>query len=665
MKRRSSSSRLFLTWALIASAIALAAAIPVSAAANPALIWVDYVNPTGNVLSHSTIDAAVEDTFVLENRRNNDNGVSYVSIVNGTGSVTLNGVACAADASCRVFDETGSDPSNQGVFAVVSAGTLTVRRFLNGSGTTTVGTLTVAAVATGTGGTKSLKGTFDANGGTCFLAAGVRDTVTSSVPANGRMSAWAYHSVSPLYVYAPGAAECTKAESVFAGWALATSPTVSAGLPLLRHEVEGQTPVWRHFVGSNCGTGVGCDYVAMWAVAPRWVADGTHRGLFPLLGAFGETVTMSDDGNTVAAGGFLTVPQILARNDTSSQWSVMWTGPANPPFVSFSSSLAMSGNGRSAFLGYGYLLFQDFGAFRMNHDIRLASSQSGQWSWSGWGQPATLEGSGRKFATDSTGLRYLFSDGLGQVSVFDGSSLRTISGESEGDQFGSSISMSGDGSTIVVGSPLNDGNGVDAGSVRVFSFSNGGWVQKGVDIDGQRAGDRFGSSVAVSADGSTVVVGAPFNDGNGVDAGSVRVFTFSNGAWAQRGGDIGGELARGRAGHAVAVSSDGGTVAIGAPFVGRSYDDCLAGDAVFDRNGNRDCMEAGQVLVRSWSGSTWTPVGQSILGGSRSQLGWSVDISADGSTLVAGAPRAGYASIGTIAGLVSRGEVRMYRLDGA
>jgi hypothetical protein len=655
---------------MLMSGIAFANQSPVAAAANPNLIWVEYVNPTGNVVSHSTITASVGDTFTLENRRNNDNGISYVSIVNGTGSVTMNSVSCTTDTSCRVFDKT-SGAWNQGVFAIVSAGTVTVRRYLNNSGTTTVGTLTLGAVAddsesSSSGGTELLKGTFDANGGSCFLAAGVRDTVTSGVPADGRMSTWAYHSVSPLY--APGAAECAKAGSVFAGWALAASPTVSAGLPLLRHEVEGQTPVWRHFVGSNCGTGIGCDYVAMWKAVPRWVADGTQGGLLRFLGAFGETVSMSDDGNTVAVGGFLTVPQVLSRNDASSPWSARWTGPTPPPsfssssFFSFSSSLAMSGNGRSAFLGYGYLLFQGLGTtVRVNHDLRLASSDSGLWSWAGWGHPATSEGSGRKFATDSSGLRYVFSDGVGQVSVFDGSSLRTISGESEGDQFGSSIAMSGDGSTIVVGAPLNDGNGVDAGSVRVFSFSNGSWVQKGVDIDGRRAGDQFGSSVAVSADGSTIVVGAPLNDGNGGDAGSVQVFTFSNGAWAQRGVDITGETAGGRAGHSVAVTSDGGTVAIGAPFVGLQSGDCTSSGIFLDWSGSRDCSEAGQVFVRSWSGSTWAPVGQSIVGESRSRLGWSVDISADGSTMVAGAPKAGLAFYG----LINPGEVRMYRLDGA
>ena len=48
-------------------------------------------------------------------------------------------------------------------------------------------------------------------------------------------------------------------------------------------------------------------------------------------------------------------------------------------------------------------------------------------------------------------------------------------------------------------------------------------VQKGVDITGEATGDRSGSSVSLSADGSTLAVGAEFNDGNGADSGHVRV----------------------------------------------------------------------------------------------------------------------------------------------
>ena len=49
------------------------------------------------------------------------------------------------------------------------------------------------------------------------------------------------------------------------------------------------------------------------------------------------------------------------------------------------------------------------------------------------------------------------------------------------------------------------------------------WKQLGPDIDGEAAGDYSGVSVSLSADGSTVAIGAAENDGNGSDAGHVRI----------------------------------------------------------------------------------------------------------------------------------------------
>jgi hypothetical protein len=71
------------------------------------------------------------------------------------------------------------------------------------------------------------------------------------------------------------------------------------------------------------------------------------------------------------------------------------------------------------------------------------------------------------------------------------------------------------------------------------------WIQRGTDIDGEAAGDYSGVSVSVSADGSVVAIGAPYNDGNGTRAGHVRVYEWNVTAsdWSQRGTDIDGEAA--------------------------------------------------------------------------------------------------------------------------
>ena len=69
------------------------------------------------------------------------------------------------------------------------------------------------------------------------------------------------------------------------------------------------------------------------------------------------------------------------------------------------------------------------------------------------------------------------------------------------------------------------------------------WTQVGSDIDGEAANDYFGTSVSMSSDGTRVAIGADGNDGNGNFAGHVRVYAESGGTWTQVGSDIDGEAA--------------------------------------------------------------------------------------------------------------------------
>ena len=92
----------------------------------------------------------------------------------------------------------------------------------------------------------------------------------------------------------------------------------------------------------------------------------------------------------------------------------------------------------------------------------------------------------------------------------------------------------------------------------------GGSAKLGADIDGEGANDQSGRSVAISSDGTTVAIGAPNNDGGGSNAGQVRVYKNIAGTWTKIGADIDGEAAEDYSGTSVAISSDGNTVAIGA-----------------------------------------------------------------------------------------------------
>jgi Divergent InlB B-repeat domain/Viral BACON domain len=78
---------------------------------------------------------------------------------------------------------------------------------------------------------------------------------------------------------------------------------------------------------------------------------------------------------------------------------------------------------------------------------------------------------------------------------------------------GSSVALSADGNTAIVGGPIDSGN---TGAAWVWSRSNGVWTQRGNKLVGTGgvANVGQGSSVALSADGNTAIVGGPFDSGN-------------------------------------------------------------------------------------------------------------------------------------------------------
>lgn len=140
-----------------------------------------------------------------------------------------------------------------------------------------------------------------------------------------------------------------------------------------------------------------------------------------------------------------------------------------------------------------------------------------------------------------------------------------IDGEAQGDQSGISVSLSADGLTVAVGAVNNDNeNGSDAGHVRVYQLISEAWTQLGADINGEAAGDFFGHSVSLSANGLSLAIGAFSNAGNGTNSGHVRVYQLISGEWTQQAADIDGEVAVDNSGHSVSLSGDGLTVAVGA-----------------------------------------------------------------------------------------------------
>ena len=84
-----------------------------------------------------------------------------------------------------------------------------------------------------------------------------------------------------------------------------------------------------------------------------------------------------------------------------------------------------------------------------------------------------------------------------------------------GDAFGRVLEVSQDGLTMVVGAPYEDTGGSSAGAAYVYTRAvpSGNWTEvTKLQASDKQAEDHFGISVSTSADGSTVVVGAPFED---------------------------------------------------------------------------------------------------------------------------------------------------------
>src|SRR5439155_1690106 len=108
---------------------------------------------------------------------------------------------------------------------------------------------------------------------------------------------------------------------------------------------------------------------------------------------------------------------------------------------------------------------------------------------------------------------------------------------SMGGEFGSSVALSGDGSTALIGGP-GDNEGV--GAAWVFTRTGSTWTQQGPKLTVEHRNIRlFGDSVALSSDGSTALISArevcDIHPGGCGNYGAVWAFTRSGSTWTQQG----------------------------------------------------------------------------------------------------------------------------------
>ena len=220
---------------------------------------------------------------------------------------------------------------------------------------------------------------------------------------------------------------------------------------------------------------------------------------------------------------------IYVSSDFGISWSQVSSGNGAPTTLPIGSRVALSSTGQ----------YQS--ACSISGNIYVSSDFGKSWI------SRTLSSTWREISVSSTG-QY-------QSACINGDYIRVsrdygftwseyASYEiTDGDQSGYSVSLSADGSALAVCAINNDSaSGIDRGHVRVYTWSGSAWSQRGTDIDGEGPNDNSGYSVSMSADGTIMAVGAPYNNGaNGVGSGHVRVYVWNGTVWSQRGADIDGE----------------------------------------------------------------------------------------------------------------------------
>lgn len=299
----------------------------------------------------------------------------------------------------------------------------------------------------------------------------------------------------------------------------------------------------------------------------------------------GYGVAISADGNTVAVG----APGVVYSGvNTGAVWvftrnGSTWTQQGSTPLV-----------------GTGYT----FTGSGLEQGYSVAISADGN---------TILTGS--YWDNNCTGASYVFTR---NGSTWSQQGAKLIgSGGSAGTCQGNAVSLSADGNTALIGGSRNNSN---LGAAWVFNRTGSTWTQHGNKLVGSDyIGNSFiGSSVAMSADGKTALVGG-LADNAGI--GASWVFALNGSTWAQQGPKLLGSGNSGTSsqGASVAISADGNAAVIG---------------------GDGDNSTEGAIWIFNRSGTTWSQTGGKITEsgapGGAPEFGSSVAISADGTVAIAG-----------------------------
>ena len=264
--------------------------------------------------------------------------------------------------------------------------------------------------------------------------------------------------------------------------------------------------------------------------------DGTPKD------GFGYSVAISDDGSTAAVGTYYTEfgstfpigpGAVYVFINDAGTWVLQQKlpTPSMPESDVFGFSVALSADGSTALVG----------------------------AQGDFGPPET----------EVPGAAYIFTRSEG---VWSQQAMLTASDRQVGDHFGVSVALSDSGDTALIGDYVDDvGANTNQGSAYVYQRSGSVWTEQAhlISSDGATE-DYFGRAVALSSDGNTALIGADFKTINGnTRQGAAYIFTRAGAAWSQqtRLTDINGG-GYSWFGTSVALSADGRTALVGADGTG-------------------------------------------------------------------------------------------------
>lgn len=364
-----------------------------------------------------------------------------------------------------------------------------------------------------------------------------------------------------------------------------------------------------------------------------------------LTGHAGNAAAISLDGNTIAIGAPHETSGATGVNGSQSDHSVYSAGAvyvftrkgttvaqqayikaSNPgEGANFGSSVALSADGNTLAVAAYY---------EANAATGINGSQSDR-SIPEAGAVYIFTRAGTSWSQQA----YIKASNTGNAAVGDGFA--------EGDQFGYSLALSGDGNTLAVGAIGEDSNATgingdqsdnsmnQSGAAYVFTRSGSAWSQQAyIKSSMTRPNVLFGYSIGVSGNGNTLAV-AEYDADRG--KGALYVLTRTGGTWSHQARIQADNAENGDSlGYSMAISEDGNTIAAGA-----ADEDCLipgVNPAGCDKDQPSD-TSAGAAYVFARNGTTWSQ--QAFIKSSNPHksdwFGVRIAISGDGSTVAVSA----------------------------